>query len=138
MPSGQATRRKQLQASPRACLSLGQFVEATKATRGLAVDELADGTRLHVRTENTTYQILISDARRQCIVIVGGRHFPIPTPATLNGSTLGGSLIKAGWIGLGMCLELQIEATTIVTSPVQGIATQSQTSPHADALTFVC
>ena len=40
----------------------------------------------------------------------------------LQGATLGGSVIKSGWIGMGLRLELAVGSKRITTSPVKFLA----------------
>ena len=66
---------------------------------GLALRQLEPLTELLVQTRNTRYRIVVS--RDADIVIQGGAFFPDPTRAHVEGSSLGGNLLKVGWIGIG-------------------------------------
>ena len=55
-------------------------------------------------------------------LVEGGPYFPQETTALVEGSTLGGSLLKVGWIGLGLFLELSFCGKRIVTSRVRSIS----------------
>jgi hypothetical protein len=55
-------------------------------------------------------------------LVQGGRHFQEATTARIDGCTLGGSLMKLGWIAVGCCLELSVRGRRIVTSRVRSIS----------------
>jgi hypothetical protein len=70
-----------------------------------------------VYTKNSTYELIIGNNE---VIVQGGKFFPEPTKAILNGSTWGGSMIKLGWIGYGMCMEIARPGLSCVTtSPVR-------------------
>ncbi len=73
---------------------------------GMKVDDLAVGKTLTLRTENRVYRL----ERRVDGLYLSGHpeHCPEPTLVTIHGSTFGGSMIKAGYIGRGMDLEYHI------------------------------
>ena len=112
-PPGAAT------AAPMESVTLDTFALAA-AGRGVAVSELAPLTCLVVQTRNTRYRIIVSGDRE--VLIDGGAIFPEPTPAHLEGATAGGSLLKVGWIGIGLRMEIRAGGRRIVTTPVASIA----------------
>lgn len=44
-----------------------------------------------------------------------------PVEVRVSGSTLGGAVVKMGWIGVGMCLEMLAGNRRITTSTVQSL-----------------
>lgn len=96
------------------------FAAASSACDGISLHDLEPLTTLHVRTCNSYYRIVI--AERAAIYVQGGRFFPQPTAARLDGSSAGGSLLKLGWIGIGLCMEIRAHGQLIVTSPVRSLA----------------
>jgi hypothetical protein len=103
---------------PRAATIEG-FVAASSASDGLSLRDLEPLTTLHVRTCNSHYRIVIS--HQTAIYVQGGRFFPESTGARLEGSSFGGSLLKMGWIGVGLCMEIWSQGQRIITSPVRSI-----------------
>ena len=101
--------------------TLDRFIAASAAHDGIRVDRLEPLTELVVHTWHSTYEILIADPGRSRIILRGGQNFPVPTPATLRGSTLGGHCLKIGWIGTGFNMEIQAGGVVAVTSPVRTI-----------------
>jgi hypothetical protein len=89
---------------------------------GLQLDTLPPLRSLVVQTRNTDYRVIVIDGRRGDVLVTGGRFFPSPTRARLNGSTLGGSLLKWRGVYCGFRLELQLGTQTIVTTRVRSIA----------------
>ena len=82
---------------------------------------LAPIAQLEVRTRNTIYRITTFGGGDGRILIEGGRFFPVQSEVRLNGGTLGGSLLKVGWIGCGFCMELVHEGQRITTTRVREI-----------------
>lgn len=112
---------------PRAATMDG-FVDASTAADGLSLRDLEPLTTLLVRTCNSHYRIVIS--RNTAVFVQGGRFFPETTHARLEGSSFGGSLLKMGWIGVGLCMEIWAGGQRIITSPVRAIARESGDRPH--------
>ena len=88
---------------------------------GLQIDTLPALCALVVQTRNTDYRVTVIDGRRGDVLVSGGRFFPTPTRARLNGATLGGSLLKWRGVYCGFRLEFQLGAQTIVTTRVQSV-----------------
>jgi len=116
-------------AGVRSAVKLDDIVKAADAGAGLALETLSRGTTLAVRTENTTYRLLVRDPGRGAVRIQGGRHFVDPTPVLIVGATFTGVAVKRGWIGLGMRLELHGDDGAILTSPVRSIALEYRRPP---------
>jgi hypothetical protein len=89
---------------------------------GVQVDAVPPLQAVEVCTRNTTYHVLVIDGSRGEVVVTGGRFFPTATRARLNGSTMGGSLLKARGIYCGFRLELQIGSQVILTTRVVAVA----------------
>jgi hypothetical protein len=96
---------------------LGDFAHDPGCMRGVYVDEVEPGTLIVVRTKRSCYRLMIADDHRA--TVMGGSVFPEPAEVRIVGSTLGGSIIKSGWIGVGMRLELSSGLTRITTSRVK-------------------
>ena len=89
---------------------------------GVWLDQIEVCTTLFVRTRNTLYTI---EKREDGFYISGHEKYcPKPTLATIHGSTLGGSMIKAGFVGVNMYLEFTLEGQRypITTSRIFSIA----------------
>lgn len=113
---------------PRAATMDG-FLAVSSASDGLSVRDLEPLTTLHVRTCNSSYRIVV--AHQTAIFVQGGRFFPDATDARLEGSSAGGTLLKVGWIGVGLCMEIWAGGRRIITSPVRSIAREEHVArPH--------
>jgi hypothetical protein len=100
----------------------GATIEAFAAAAsgpGLAVAALQPLSALLVQTRNTCYHIIVS--RGSEILIQGGSFFPEPTEAHLDGASFGTSLLKVGWIGIGLRMEIRAGDRRIVTTAVRSI-----------------
>jgi len=95
---------------------------------GVQIDRMADLQRVHVRTQNSLYEITVIDGRGGDILVRGGKFFPELTEAHLAGATLGGSFCKMRGIYCGFRMEICHNGQRIITSNVQTI------SVFADAL----
>jgi hypothetical protein len=100
---------------PRAA-TLDGFVENVADAHGIHLRNVEPLTTIVVRTQNSRYRILITDGTTA--IIRGGRFFPEPTPARIDGSSFGGTLLKVGWIGIGLRMEIVMNGRRIITSPV--------------------
>jgi hypothetical protein len=103
--------------------TLDGFVDAASACGGVSVLDLDPLTVLRVETANSVYRIVVS--RRASVFVQGGQFFPETAAAHFAGSTFGGSLLKIGWIGVGMRMEICGDDGPIVTSPVRRIGVES-------------
>ena len=91
---------------------------------GKDVKDIENGGVLQVQTKNTLYTIHRQDSGQ--LFISGGHRFPQFTPVSIHGSTFGGSMIKVGFIGIGMYLEFSIigpgnQRMTFTTSQIKEI-----------------
>lgn len=109
--------------------TLDSFVAAATAGAGVAIGSVEPLTSFIVETRNTRYRIIVT--RNDEIVIQGGSFFPDPTPARFEGASLGTNLLRLGWIGLGLRMEIRANGQRIVTTPVQTITrTVMESRPH--------
>jgi hypothetical protein len=111
---------------PTHAATLDGFAVATSGP-GIALRQLEPLTELLVQTRNTAYRIVVS--RDADIVIQGGTFFPDPTRAHVEGSSLGGNLLKVGWIGVGLRMEIVADGRRIVTTAVRSIVRQDDRGP---------
>lgn len=86
--------------------------EIAKKQGGIQLDQLAINTKIEAQTKNTLYRITVLDNDKY--KVEGGRHYSQPTETHIGGSTWGGSMIKVGWLGLGMHIEFPECTTTAV------------------------
>lgn len=112
---------------PRRC-TLDGFADEAARLDGIALKQLEPITRLTIRTRNSTYQITVLQPSTASVLVQGGRFFPDPTAACLNGSGFGGSCLKLAWVGVGMRMEFHSPNGRIITSRVQSISVDSAES----------
>ena len=99
---------------------MNDFLDLARHMEGVELDRLEPLTTLLVWTWHSLYRVIV---REGCEVVVqGGSSFLEPTPAHVEGASIGGGLLKAGWIGVGFLMELRITGQLIRTSPVVAIA----------------
>jgi hypothetical protein len=56
--------------------------------------------------------------------VIGGKLFTESTDVRIDGSTAGGTVIKAGWIGVGLRMELTTGLRRVTTSCVKFLAVE--------------
>jgi hypothetical protein len=95
-------------------------IEHQEEFGGVDTRKLNPGMRLEIQTKNTLYKMEITKEPGQ-VILEGGRHAPEATKVYFAGSTWGGSMLKMGWIGHHMHMEINLPDKVITTSPVQGV-----------------
>ena len=93
-------------------------IDRQKELNGIDVHKLRPGTKIEVQTKNSLYCMEILQ-EPGCVAVKGGPHFPELEPAEFDGSNWGGSMLKVGWIGYEMQMELRTTKKKVVTTPVQ-------------------
>ena len=88
---------------------------------------LSVSDRISVRTRNSTYRLTLLDPEAGRVLIEGGRFFAEPVEAIVHGAIFGGFL-KLHWIGVGLALEIHAGGYPFVTSPVQSLYVERETS----------
>lgn len=101
---------------------------------GVHVDALSALDRLIVRTENSTYEVVVLAPSTGNVLVRGGAFFPVLMPARLAGSSLGGSFLKLRSIHVGFRLELNTGRGFIITSPVRAVAVAPAVSDSTDIM----
>jgi hypothetical protein len=110
---------------PRAA-TLDGFVDDVGDARGIHLREVEPLTTIVVETLNSRYRIVITGGTSA--IVQGGRFFPIPTPARIDGSGFGGSVLKTAWIGVGLKMEIFANDQRIITSPVRDVTLERGSS----------
>ena len=110
---------------PRAA-TLDGFVDDVGDAPGIHLREVEALTTIVVQTHNSRYRLVMTGGTSA--IVQGGRFFPDPTPARIDGSGFGGSLLKAAWIGVGLKMEIFANDQRIITSPVLDVTVERRTS----------
>lgn len=106
---------------PRHC-SLDGFTELSGAVEGVAMKNLAAFDMILARTLNSDYRIFLLEPDAGRALVQGGAFFAEPIEAVISGSSFGGCMLKIGWIGVGLRIEICARGQRIVTSPVQELS----------------
>jgi hypothetical protein len=102
--------------------TLDWFHAVVDDIEGVHLRHLPPFTTLLVRTTNSLYRVVITPGSE--VYVQGGAFFPDPTSAYLDGSSIAGSCLRVGWIGVGLSLEIRSGGLRIITSPVRAITTE--------------
>ena len=111
----------------RICTDMNRIVDAMGRGAGVDLSQLPPLTTLLVWTRNSLYRIVVGGG--SAVYVQGGQFFPDPTPARFDGASLGGAVLKAGWIVVGLLMEIQDGDSRIITSPVRAIAAEAPQHP---------
>jgi hypothetical protein len=88
---------------------------------GVDVRKLPAETEVAVDTSNSHYRLVMLDDHGSRALVRGGRYLDDEAEARIEGSTLGGALLRLGWIGLGLSMELSVDGRRLNTSRVRSI-----------------
>src|SRR6266508_2219673 len=105
---------------PRYC-DLDGVIEIGPLLEGVALTALEACDTIHMRTRNSDYEITLLDPKSGRSLVRGGECFAEPVEATVSGSTFGGCMLKAGWLGVGLRMEIYANGQRTVTSPIQAL-----------------
>ena len=98
------------------------FLQLVQRSDGLELGRLEPLTTLLVSTRNSLYRLVVAEG---CDVLLqGGSLFPEPTPAHIEGAGAGGSLLKTGWICVGLLMEFRVGGKLFATSTVTAIVAE--------------
>jgi len=112
-------KETQLHTIPRYC-SLDGFAELSSVD-GIAFSAIGSFDTIRAKTLNSDYYFFLLEPETGKALVQGGRFFEHPVEATVSGSTFGGCMLKMGWIGVGLRIEICLNGQRIVTSPVKSL-----------------
>jgi hypothetical protein len=98
------------------CPTVDGFFDLLDRVPGVHLAELPPLTTLLVWTWNSVYRVMATADSH--VYVQGGAYFPNAMLAYVDGASFGGSLMKMGWIGVGLKVEFRVGTRRIVTSPV--------------------
>jgi hypothetical protein len=116
--------------------TLDGFALEPGCAEGVALQSFEAGTVLNVITRHSRYRVVVVDPVQQRVLVTGGRLFPESTEVRFEGATAGGSLVKVGWIGVGLRFEMSLGRQRITTSCVQSITIESVPPQRSSRLIF--
>jgi hypothetical protein len=99
--------------------TLDGFADELSSCEGVSLLDLEPFTALRVRTCHSVYRIIVLQGTT--VLVQGGPCFPDRTIGQLNGSGFGGNLLKLGWIGVGLRMDISSDGKRFVTSAVRAI-----------------
>lgn len=105
--------------STHGCCPSTKFSSISPSPDGVALETLAPFDTISVRTRNSDYRVFLLDPRTGRALVQGGKYFPEPVAAMMNGSTFGSFTLKEGWIGIGLRMEFEANGKITSTSPVE-------------------
>jgi hypothetical protein len=105
--------------------TLSEFAQQPGCFEGLSLSTLAAGTIISINTRRSQYRVVLIDPRQGRALVTGAVWFPEPTEVRLVGATAGGSMLKTGWIGIGLKLEMSVGRQRITTSRVRSVTVLS-------------
>jgi hypothetical protein len=106
--------------TPQFC-ALDEAVEISPAMEDVTLGTLEACDTVIARTRNSDYEIFLLDPKSGRALVRGGKYFTEPVEATVNGSTLGGCMLKTGWLSVGLRMEICVNGMRTVTSPIESL-----------------
>jgi hypothetical protein len=106
--------------------TLDETIEISDEFEGMALQTLKPCDTIHMRTCNSDYDIFLLEPESGHVLVKGGKYFAQPMEATVSGSTIGGSMLMVGWLGVGFRVEFHANGRHIVTSPVQELRVEHE------------
>lgn len=103
---------------------LDGVIEISPLLEGVTLTTLEVCDTIHVRTRNSDYEVFLLDPKSGRALVRGGEYFAEPAEATVSGSSFGGCMLKAGWLGVGLRMEIYVNGQRTVTSPVQSLSVE--------------
>lgn len=97
-------------------------VDAMDRVKGVPLRQLPPLTTLLVRTRKSLYRIVVTEGAN--VYVQGGRFFPDPTSACIDGASGDGFFQNAVWIAVGLPMKIRAGGKRIVTSRVRAITTE--------------
>jgi hypothetical protein len=107
-----------------ALATVDNLVLDTRCADGVALESLEPGSVVRVSTQHSVYQFLMLDPSKRHVLAKGGTPFPDLTEARIEGATDGGSLMKAGWVGVGFRVKMSVGNYRVLTSPVTSVTVE--------------
>ena len=103
------------------CCTLDGATKISKELEGVTLGTLEAYDTIHAQTRNSEYKIFLLDPKSGRALVEGGKYLKEPVEATVSGSTFGGCMLKMGWLGVGLRIEMNVNGQRLETSPVQGL-----------------
>lgn len=108
------------QAHPNLSAEINNAIADSELQGGVFLKDVPVGKKLIVQTRNTTYTIEVCEDGTY--IYGNAKYCPAPIKCFISGSTWGGSMLKVGFIGRGMCLEFVVD--------VQGVRKIGEVDGH--------
>jgi hypothetical protein len=106
--------------------TLDEVIGMSDKLEGLNLETLKPCDTIHARTRNSDYEIFLLDPECGRALVKGGKYFVEPVEATMVGSTFGGSMLKMGWLGVGLRMEFNANGRYVMTSPVKELRVEHE------------
>lgn len=91
-------------------------------SQAVLLPQLAPHDRLIVRTRNSIYEIIVTVPQTASVMIRGGAFFAEFTPASVAGSSLGGSFLKLHGVCAGFQMEVIAHDVPVITTRVRTVS----------------
>jgi hypothetical protein len=88
---------------------------------GVTLRTLGACDTIYARTNNHEYEIFLLDPDSGRALVKGGKYLAEPTEATVVGSTFGGCMLKVGWLGVGLRMEILTDGQYLMTTPLESL-----------------
>jgi hypothetical protein len=118
---GQGAGRKEVIMHSNLSDPINQAIEQSERDGGIWIRDLKSGDRVLITTRNSVYS-LVKTSEKEYTIEGHPQFCPTPVTVQIAGSTWGGSMLKMGWIGVGMHLEFRVpHFGTLTTSRIKSV-----------------
>jgi hypothetical protein len=117
---------------PQYC-TLDGATQITRELDGVTLESLESYDTIYAQTRNSDYKIFLLDPKSGRALVQGGKFLTEPVEATISGSTFGGCMLKMGWLGVGLRMEININGQRLETSPVQVLRVEHDNLNYSSA-----
>jgi hypothetical protein len=97
----------------------------------VVLETLSPFDTIMLRTHNSEYRILLLDPKTGRALVEGGDYLVEPSEALVRGSAAPGYAFKAGAISIGSRLEIWVEESALLTSPIESVHVKQNTEAES-------
>jgi len=115
------------------CLDCSEIKPKTgsETPADVIIEKLNPFDTIVLRTENSEYRILLLDPKTGRALVEGGSYLLEPNDGLVKGSALPGSAFNGGAISVGGRLEMWVDETVFLTSPVKSVEVQQNAAAES-------
>ena len=116
------------------CSAIKSDAVRSSSSSDLVLESLTAFDTILLRTHNSDYRILLLDPKTGRALVEGGNYLPEPREGLVRGSALPGSPFHTGAICIGGRLEMWVDESVFLTSPVMSVEVRHSAAAESQEL----